>query len=76
MAPYRVCIEQDSQPTVIDQTNTHVSDARVHRITFPETRIDTQDGPVWIINGPAAALISIVNNGRREYHSDVPCFSA
>ncbi len=62
-----------TKPTaiVIDNQGNPVPNAYVHDIRFPQTTIDTPNGRVWVIAGPAVAMISV--NG--IYYFDVPCVS-
>lgn len=56
---------------VIDEHGNPVPNSYVHQISFPQTSIDTAHGKVWVISGPATAVVSV--NG--IYYADVPCVS-
>ena len=55
---YKVKIAR-GKPWVIDQKGNQVANAKVHKIYFPERKIETADGPVWEIDGSGKAEISI-----------------
>jgi hypothetical protein len=59
---YQVKIGNE-KPVVIDQQGNSVPQAKVHRIEFPRIRIDTPNGTIWEISGPATAEISVSGKG-------------
>lgn len=54
--------------SVIDAQGRPVPNSHVHRISFPHGPIDTAQGRVWVITGPATAEISVSGT----YYVDVP----
>jgi hypothetical protein len=55
---YKVKIAE-GKPWVVDQHGNQVANANVHKIFFPERKIETADGPVWVIDGSGKAEISV-----------------
>jgi hypothetical protein len=55
---YEVKIAQ-GKPWVVDLNGNQVANANVHKIHFPERKIETADGPVWVIDGSGKAEISV-----------------
>ncbi len=73
MQSYKVITGESGLPVVVDDTGQAVEGGKVHRVTFPDTCLNTSDGPVWVINGPGEAVISVSKaDGGREFVTNVP----
>jgi hypothetical protein len=61
----------DVPPVVLDKEGAPILNACVHHILFPYRRIESAEGKVWQISGPAIADISVED----IYYAGVPVTS-
>jgi len=62
---YRVKLNVNGHPVVIDANGDPVPNSHVHHVEFPNAPINTQNGDVWGITGPGQAYITVDGKGHK-----------